>query len=473
MCYASVILSPHNATEIMSPMNKGDVVLTEKVRKRVFVMDQLIATQITNAQAAELLGLSVRQIKRIKKEMLSNGIQALGHGNAGRRPKHALDPTIAARIIELAQTDLKDANCTHMSELMARSCHISVSPRTVQRVLRRAGILRSTKRAPRRTRMRERKPQLGILLQCDASPYDWLEGRGPAMSLHGVIDDATGAVLGLYFRPQEDIMGYLRVFHQVLETYGIPLCLYSDRHTMFFSPKKDKLTIEDELRGKQVNLTQIGRVLDELQITHIAAHSPQAKGRIERLWQTLQGRLPIEMRLEKINTIEAANEFLGKYIPMYNARFAVPPANEAPAFRPLTPDMDLDVILTIRNHRQVLGGSVISYSGVKFHLVDAHGHIAGLKRGDPVYVLTHMDGSISALCRGQHYRLTKFSSTPAIEEPAPDAAIAPEPAKAPWKPLDSHPWKRASYERQRRIQQAREAAKSQNTQDTGFPLAAP
>ena len=154
MCYASVILSPHNATEIMSPMNKGDVVLTEKVRKRVFVMDQLIATQITNAQAAELLGLSVRQIKRIKKEMLSNGIQALGHGNAGRRPKHALDPTIAARIIELAQTDLKDANCTHMSELMARSCHISVSPRTVQRVLRRAGILRSTKRAPRRTRMR-------------------------------------------------------------------------------------------------------------------------------------------------------------------------------------------------------------------------------------------------------------------------------------------------------------------------------
>ena len=454
-------------------MNKGDVILTERVRKRVFVMDQLIARQITNAQAAESLGLSVRQIRRIKKEMLSYGIQALGHGNAGRRPQRALNPSVEARIIELAQTDLKDANCTHMAELMAAKYGISVSPRTVQRVLKRAGIVRSTKRAPRHTRMRERKPQFGILLQCDASPYDWLEGRGPAMSLHGIIDDATGAVLGLYFRPQEDIMGYFHVFRQVLETNGIPLCLYSDRHTMFFSPKKDKLTIEEELQGKQVNLTQIGRVLDELQITHIAAHSPQAKGRIERLWQTLQSRLPIEMRLDKINTIEAANEFLVKYIPRHNTRFALPPANEAPAFRPLTPDMDLDVILTIRKDRQVLGGSVISYSGVKFRLADAHGRIAGLKKGDPAYVLTHMDGSISALYKGKRYSLAEFNSTPVVEEPASAAATVPEPAKTPWKPSDSHPWKRMTYERQQRIQQARDAAKSQNTQYTCFPLAAP
>ena len=122
------------------------------------------------------------------------------------------------------------------------------------------------------------------------------------MSLHGIIDDATGAILGLYFRPQEDIIGYLHVFRQVLENNGIPLCLYSDRHTMFFSPKMDKLTIEEQLQGKRVNLTQIGRILDELQITHIPAHSPQAKGRIERAWETLQGRLPIEMRLAGINT---------------------------------------------------------------------------------------------------------------------------------------------------------------------------
>ncbi|MGI6540787.1 MAG: ISNCY family transposase [Bacillota bacterium] len=301
--------------------------MTEKVRKRVFVMDQLAAGQITNAQAAKMLGLSVRQIKRIKKEMQSNGVQALGHGNAGRKP---LDPS---RIIELAQTDLKDANCTHMSELMAEGYQISVSPRTVQRLLKKAGIVCSTKRAPRHRRMRERKPQSGILLQCDASPYDWLEGRGPAMSLHGIIDDATGAILGLYFRPQEDIIGYLHVFRQVLENNGIPLCLYSDRHTMFFSPKMDKLTIEEQLQGKRVNLTQIGRILDELQITHIPAHSPQAKGRIERAWETLQGRLPIEMRLAGINTIEQANEFLLRYIPRYNARFAVPAADETPAPR--------------------------------------------------------------------------------------------------------------------------------------------
>lgn len=435
-------------------------------------MDQLVAGQITNAQAARLLGLSVRQIQRIKKGMLSDGIQAFGHGNAGRKPKHALDPSIVARITELAQTDLKDANCTHMAELMAEHYGISVSPRTVQRVLKRAGIVRSTKRTPRRRRMRDRKPQLGIMLQCDASPYDWLEGRGPVMALHGIIDDATGAILGLYFRPQEDIMGYLHVFRQVLETNGIPLSLYSDRHTMFFSPKKDKLTIEEELQGKQVNLTQIGRILDELQIVHIAAHSPQAKGRIERAWQTLQSRLPVEMRLAGISTIEAANEFLVKYIPKHNARFAVPPAQETSAFRPLTPDMDLDVILAIRESRQILGGSVISYQGAKFRLLDTHGRIAGLPKKKSVSVLTHMDGSISALYKGKRYGLAEFNSTLATEELTPASAGEPRPAKSVWKPSDSHPWKRASYERQQRIQQARKAAKRRDAQDTRFPPAA-
>lgn len=457
----------------MSPMNKGDIILTEKLRKRVFVMDQLAAGQITNAQAAKMLGLSVRQIKRIKKEMQSNGVQALGHGNAGRKPKHALDPSIAARIIELAQTDLKDANCTHMSELMAEGYQISVSPRTVQRLLKRAGIVCSTKRAPRHRRMRERKPQSGILLQCDASPYDWLEGRGPAMSLHGIIDDATGAILGLYFRPQEDIIGYLHVFRQVLENNGIPLCLYSDRHTMFFSPKMDKLTIEEQLQGKRVNLTQIGRILDELQITHIPAHSPQAKGRIERAWETLQGRLPIEMRLAGINTIEQANQFLPGYIPRYNARFAVPAADETPAFRLLTPDMDLDMILSIRESRQGLGGSLISYHGTKFRLLDAYGHVVGLARKDPVFVLTHMDGSINALYKGKCYSLAEFNSTPAIEDSASAAAQEPKAPRMPWKPPDDHPWKRASYERQQHIQQAREATQTKNRQNNSFPLAAP
>jgi len=293
------------------------------------------------------------------------------------------------------------------------------------------------------------------------------------MSLHGIIDDATGAILGLYFRPQEDIIGYLHVFRQVLENNGIPLCLYSDRHTMFFSPKMDKLTIEEQLQGKRVNLTQIGRILDELQITHIPAHSPQAKGRIERAWETLQGRLPIEMRLAGINTIEQANEFLLRYIPRYNARFAVPAADETPAFRALTPEMNLDVILSIRESRQALGGSLISYHGTKFRLLDAYGHVVGLARKDPVSVLTHMDGSISALYKGKCYSLAEFNSTPAVEDSASTAAKESKPPRMPWKPPDDHPWKRASYQRQQRIQQARKAAQSQDRQNNSSPLAAP
>ena len=473
MCYATEILSSHNPTEIMSPMNEGDVILTEKVRKRVFVMEQLTAGQITNARAAELLELSVRQIRRIKKEMANSGIQAFGHGNAGRKPKHALDPSVAARIIDLAQTDLKDANCTHMAELLAEHHGVLVCPRTVQRLLKQAGVVHSVRRAPRRTRMRERKRQAGLLLQCDASPHDWLEGRGPTMSLHGIIDDATGAILGLYFRPQEDIIGYLHVFRQVLENHGIPLCLYSDRHIMFFSPKKDRLTIEEELQGKRVNLTQIGSILDELRILHMAAHSPQAKGRIERAWQTLQSRLPIEMRLANIDTAEAANHFLPGYIAKFNARFAVPPADDTPAFRPLTPDMDLDLILSTRQDRQALGGSVISYLGAKFQLVDAQGRMTGLRKGDPVRVLTHMDGTISALYQGKRYALAEFHSTPVTGVSVVSRTLTPEPAKVPWKPSANHPWKRPSYDRQQRIQQAREVPRNHDTLGIDLPLAAP
>ena len=434
-------------------------------------MDKLVAKEITNAQAAELLGLSVRQIKRIKKEMQNSGIQAFGHGNAGRKPKHALDQSTVEQIIELAQTDLKGANCTHMAELMAEHFGISVSPRTVQRVLKRAGIAIASRKAPRQRRMRERKPQPGILVQCDASPHDWLEGRGPNIALHGLIDDATGAIVGLHFRPQEDIIGYFNVFRQMFETHGIPLFLYSDRHTMFFSPKKDKLSIEEELQGKQVNLTQIGRILDELDITHIPAYSPQAKGRIERLWGTLQSRLPIEMRLLGINTIEQANKFLLGYILRYNARFAVPPAEETLAFRPLTPDLDLDMILTIRESRKALGGSIVSYHNTKFQLHDENDRVVGLAKKDPVLLLTHLDGSISALYKGKHYSLVEFHSSPVIQASTPAATIESKPVKTPWKPPDDHPWKRPSYEHQQRIQQARNAAKGQNNKSAGFPLA--
>ena len=257
----------------------------------------------------------------------------------------------------------------------------------------------------------------------------------------------------------------------MFETHGIPLFLYSDRHTMFFSPKKDKLSIEEELQGKQVNLTQIGRILDELDITHIPAYSPQAKGRIERLWGTLQSRLPIEMRLLGINTIEQANKFLLGYILRYNARFAVPPAEETLAFRPLTPDLDLDMILTIRESRKALGGSIVSYHNTKFQLHDENDRVVGLAKKDPVLLLTHLDGSISALYKGKHYSLVEFHSSPVIQASTPAATIESKPVKTPWKPPDDHPWMRPSYEHQQRIQQARNAAKGQNNKSAGFPLA--
>ena len=162
-----------------------------------------------------------------------------------------------------------------------------------------------------------------MLVQMDASPFAWLEGRGPSMSLHGAIDDATEMVPGLYFRPEEDTLGYVHFLKQIVKKHGIPKSLYSDGHTIFFSPKHGKLSIEEELAVRKVNLTQFARAIEQLGIGHIRALSPQAKGRVERLRGTLQHRLMVELRLAKATTLEEANEFLVGFIDRFNSRFAV------------------------------------------------------------------------------------------------------------------------------------------------------
>ena len=216
-----------------------------------------------------------------------------------------------------------------------------------------------------------------MLVQLDASPFDWFEGRGPKLELHGAIDDATSKVLALYFRPNEDLRGYLEVLERMTADYGIPRAVYTDGHTIFFSPKKDKLTIEEELAGKQVALMQLGRVFEELGMSHIHARSPQAKGRIERLWGTLQGRLKIEMRIEGISSIEEANEFLPGFIEKYNKQFAVEPADPESAFAAPMAKGKMESIICLREERTATG-STISYYGQKYQLVDEKGNILSL-----------------------------------------------------------------------------------------------
>lgn len=352
-------------------MKKGDIFLSRKEANRVYVMEKVVSGKMTIQQAAENLNLSERQIKRLKKGMKQEGVAFLAHKNRGRKPKHAIPQEVREQVISLYLEKLKDASCVHLSELLSERFGIKLSSRSIRRILSQAGIKNPhSRKMPKKRRSRTRMPQEGLLVQCDASPFAWLEKRGPELALHGIIDDATGKILGLYFRPNEDLYGYLQVLKQMVQNYGVPRSLYSDRHTIFFSPNKDKLSIEDELAGKKVSLTQFGKALEKLGINHIPARSPQAKGRVERLWGTLQSRLIIEMRLEGISSVEEANNYLPKFIERFNHRFGVAATDPDSAFKPAPPADLLVQIIAYREERKASNGSTISFYGKLYQLVD-------------------------------------------------------------------------------------------------------
>lgn len=181
-------------------MERGDVFLSSKEARRVYVMERVVGGTLTVRQAAGLLGLCERQVKRLKKGMKQEGVSALAHHNRGRNPKHTIPEDIRTRVVSLATGIYKDASSQHMAELLARNDGISISAPSIRRILQKAGVSNPNPRKRKGRRSRERAPQEGLLVQIDASPFDWLEDRGPRLSLHGAIDDATGKVVGLYFR---------------------------------------------------------------------------------------------------------------------------------------------------------------------------------------------------------------------------------------------------------------------------------
>ena len=218
---------------------------------------------------------------------------------------------------------------------------------------------------------RKRKEAEGMMLQADGTPFDWFE-NGEKYSLHGFIDDATGKITGLYMCKNECLLGYLEVLRQTLENYGIPISLYPDKYSVFFPPKKvnDHITIEEQLNGRNKGITQFGRIVEELGIEMFPASSPQAKGRIERLWDTLQSRLVTEFRINKITTIDKANEFLPNYIIKYNSKFSVEASSKKSLFLKLPKRYNLDELLCVKYERTIDNAGVFSINNSKFQISD-------------------------------------------------------------------------------------------------------
>jgi hypothetical protein len=296
------------------------------------------------------------------KSFAQKGMASVVHGNCGREPRNATRVDLVERICALAGINgaYHDFNTCHLQEVLQEREDICLGRSTLDRLLKQQSVRRSTRRQAIKRRRRDRKAAEGMLLQIDGSTHHWLEDRAPRMCLVGAIDDATGRVLFLCFRPTEDQAGYLALMQEIACRYGLPMAYYHDRHTILLSPKK--ATIEDELAGR-APMSQLQRVLHELGVESIAANSPQAKGRIERLWGTLQDRLIKELRLASINTREEANAFLPTFMQAYNERFAKRATDPEDVWVPLPENLDLNYYFSTRQERTVRKDHTLEWRG--------------------------------------------------------------------------------------------------------------
>ena len=351
------------------------VTLNDHQQRRVNILIRLDAGTLDVPTAAGLLGVTPRHVHRLRARFRVEGMPTVIHGSQDRAPANRTDPTILQQIIDLAGPTGKyhDLNTCHLHDLLALEEQLTIGRSTLGRLLRQHGLRQPTRPpASVHRRRRERRPAEGMMLQIDGSPFAWLEDRGPQGALLGAIDDATSKVIALLLRPSEDQAGYFILLRTIAQTYGLPLAIYHDRHTILRSPKQP--TLEEELAGQQP-MSQIQRLWAELGIESIPAHSPQAKGRVERLWGTLQDRLVKELRLAAITTLEEANAFLPGFIERYNARFAKAPQDPHNAWVTLPADLDVPYYFAAREGRKVRADHCVQWLGQLLQLQ--------LKAGEP------------------------------------------------------------------------------------------
>ncbi|MCL6479894.1 MAG: ISNCY family transposase [Peptococcaceae bacterium] len=413
--------------------------MTQEERNKLYIARCLIDGKMTISEAALVSGLSERQLKRIKRGVKEQGDAFVIHKNRGRKPQHSVTDDIKKTIIKLREEKYSRANFSHFQELLEEHESIKLSKPTVYRILVSNGFTSpKTHNKKNLHKRRKRKARKGMLVIIDASPHRWFFD-GEECSLHGAVDDATGEILALFFTPRECLEGYFEIVRSIISNYGAPLAVYADRHTIFRSPNADKLTIEDELSGKRVKDTQFGRAMRELGINLIYAKTPQAKGRIERLWETLQGRLPVEFEIAGIKTISEANKFLGEFIKKYNQKFAVEPKEAQSAFRQLDDKINIDHVLCIKETRRVDNGSTFSF-GKTYYRVVRNGKTMPVIPKATITVLISLRIGLKVEYSGSVYDVEVLDEPPKKEPKIKKQTIKHKPAK----PAQDHPWRTKS-----------------------------
>jgi transposase len=403
------------------------IVMSMREIKRLKAVQSAIEKHITQKTAGSMIGLSERQVRRIVKAVREQGDTKVIHGLRGRPSNRRMPEEMRERVLAFYQERYPDFGPTLAMEKLFECDGIRISDETLRMWLIAAGIWKKRRKRSAYRQWRQRKECLGEMLQMDGSHHDWLEGRGPELVLMGSIDDATNTTYGR-FHDYEGTLPAMDSFQGYVKKYGLPMSIYVDRHTTYKSSKK--LTEWDEVEGIKT-LSQFERALMELGVEVIHAQSPQAKGRIERLFGVFQDRLVKEMRLRGITTKDQANEFLEEYLPRYNHRFGVCPANETDVHVPLPSHIDLDRYLCIKRERTIRKDNTIALDGRWYQLEE--------RGGKTVVVEERLDGSLHIISNGAALKYKEITERPRKEVvPKTDLRVY----NRPQKPSKDHPWKR-------------------------------
>jgi transposase len=383
-----------------------DMLMGVRDARRLGQVEAARSGNTTNRKAAQTLGMSIRQFQRLKQRVAAEGVVGLRHGNHGRVSTQQLDERVRMRVAALLQHEVR-LNDSHIVDLLGEE-GCSVSDDSVRRIRLALGLRAVHARRPsQHHRRRERREREGSMVLIDGSDHHWLGPDLPRVTLVGAIDDATSQVLSLTFRPVEDLHGYAVVLREVLVRYGMPEVFYGDR-TGIAVRNDDHWSLEEELAGRQLP-PQFGQMLERLGIRYIAAGSPEAKGRIERLWRTLQDRLLKELQMHGIRTVEAAQAYVPGFLVRFNRRFAIVAKDTKPAWQ--KPPRHFELLIACRYTRVVTRDNVVTLPGCVLHLPP--GSHRRSHQGRRVEVLELLDGRL----------LVRDGERVLLEQPAPQGVF--------------------------------------------------
>jgi transposase len=396
------------------------------------VMQRLKEKRLKQKEAAQMLGISIRQVKRLWRAYRQIGAPGLVSARRGKPSNNQLDAGVTQRALDLIKEKYDDFGPTLAHEKLTEVHGLKLSRESVRQIMIAERIWKPKRaKQPQTHQMRERRACFGELVQIDGSDHDWFEGRGPRCTLLVYIDDATGQLGELWFVPEETFFGYCEASRHYFERFGKPVAFYSDKHGIFRVNQPRPL-------GTTSGLTQFGRAMQELEVEIICANSPQAKGRIERANQTLQDRLVKELRLQGISDIDSANAFLSQFRQDYNHRFAVAPRSNHDAHRPLHKSENLDLILTHQENRTLSKNLTVQFNHVIYQIQSKHPDYA--MRKAQVTVCENAQGEVTIRYKNNPLAYTIYQKSPHQAEVV-DSKTLNRHINIPKPPAPDHPWR--------------------------------